>query len=147
MPIYTIVSGDVTGAATKTILSLIAATTRRGRITGILIGSSATPADNAAKFLLRRFTADGTGTGVTPLAVDPAESTAILTAKTNYSAEPTYSTGSLLEIALNQRATFQWFPTEEKEKLVVPATSGNGIGLQMVSGPTVAYNVTFVYEE
>jgi hypothetical protein len=45
--IASVVSGSVTGAATKTILSVLAAADRRPRIKRIIIGSDdGTPADN-----------------------------------------------------------------------------------------------------
>jgi hypothetical protein len=52
------------------------------------------------------MTADGTGTAVTPMVLDPGDGTTVTcTSKKNYSAEPTYATGNLAEFALHLRAT------------------------------------------
>jgi hypothetical protein len=145
MPDYTITSGDVVGAALKTLVTVLTPATRRAKLKKVIIGSSGTPADNAAKFQVRRITTDGTGTAATPGPVEVADPAALCTAKVNYTVEPTYVAGSLLEIDLNQRATIQWFSMDELEKVVAAISSG--LGLQMVAGPAVAYNATLGYTE
>jgi hypothetical protein len=145
MPDYTLTSGDVVGAALKTIAAVLTPATRRAKLKKVIIGSSGAPADNAAKFQVRRITTDGTGTAATPLPTDVAETAALCTAKVNYTVEPTYIAGSELEIDLNQRATIQWFSMDELEKIVCALSSG--IGLQMVAGPAIAYNATLGYTE
>jgi len=142
----TAVSGDVTGAASKTLLSLLSTTNRRVRLKQLIIGSSGTPADAAVKVAVRRITADGTGTSVTPKALDAAQGTAACTAKANYSVEPTYEAGNLAEISFNQRATVFWEPPPGAEPCC-PTGAGNGIGIQMLAGAAVPWNVTAVYDE
>lgn len=142
----TVVSGDVTGASSKTLLSILSTTNRRPKIKQLIIGSSGTPADAAVKIAIRRITSDGTGTSVTPKALDAAEGTAACTAKANYSAEPTYEAGNLAEISFNQRATVIWEPPPGGEP-ACPTGAGNGLGVQMLAGPAVAWNVTLVYGE
>jgi hypothetical protein len=145
MPDYTIISGDVTGAALKTLLTLITPATRRARLKKMIIGFSGAPADASSKFQLKRFTTDGTGTAATPNPNDVGEPAALCTSKVNYTVEPTYTTTVGPEIPLNQRATLQWFAVEEPEKYVIAISTG--LGLQMISGPPVATNATFVYTE
>lgn len=71
-------------------MALITGATRRGRCYRYEIGfGSTTNTDGAVTVEIVRFTgADGTGTAVTPVAVDPANPAAISTAKENYSVEP-----------------------------------------------------------
>jgi hypothetical protein len=80
----------LSAATAKTILAIITGATRRARIFRIELGfGSTTNTDAAVLYEIVRFTgADGTGTSVTPVALDPANPAAISTAKENYSAEP-----------------------------------------------------------
>lgn len=139
-------SGAVTGAATKTLLSIISSATRRPKLLQVIIGCSGTPADNVALVAIRKFTVDGTGTGGTTFQADSADGAPSCTTKNSYTIEPTYAAGNVEEIALNQRATVIWNAPLGAEPSVPLATT-NGIGLQMVSGPSLAYNVTFVWDE
>lgn len=144
----TVCSGDVTGASTKTLLSVLSTTTRRPKILQVTIGCSGSPADATAIFSLRRITADGTGTAATPQQVDSADGAPVVTAKSNYTIEPTYATGSLYDIPLNQRVTVIWNPPFGPPP--APEVSGGtvkGLGVQMVSGPALAYRVTIEFEE
>src|SRR5690348_2288983 len=82
---------------------------RRAKIYDVILGSEATPADAALLFTFRRCTAAGTNTSVTPQPLDPADFATEFDAGENHSAEPTYTAGAiLLNIPLNQRATFRW---------------------------------------
>lgn len=84
----------VAGAA-KTVLAWINGATRRCRVlTVILGGASVTQADPPMLVELVRFSADGTGTSVTPVAADPGNPAAIGTAKCNYTVEPTGPTAA-----------------------------------------------------
>ena len=139
-------SGAVTGASTKTIIAVAAAAGARPKIKQVIIGSSATPADNVALFAIRRFTADGTGTGGTVIAANPGDGSPDCTTKYNYTVEPTYASGNLAEIPINQRATVIWNAPLDGEVSSAVGTA-NGIGVQQVSGATVAWHVTIVWEE
>jgi hypothetical protein len=140
-----ITTADVTLASVKTVLSMIGAATVRLSCNTIVIGpGNITPADNTAVYQLRRFTADGTGTAVTPQPNDPP-SAPLGTAKYNYTVEPTNTAGAiLLQIGLNMRANYQWYANISREK-IVPATSGNGFGLHCFLANT-PYPVTATLE-
>jgi hypothetical protein len=146
--IASVVSGDVAGAATKTLLSVLSATDRRPKLKQIIIGcTDGTPADNHVRFALRRMTADGTGTAVTPMPHDPGDgATPTCTSKKNYSAEPTYAAGNLAEFGLHQRATGVFEPPPGAV-WTCAIGSGPGLGLQMLSATVKNYNVTFIFEE
>src|SRR5262245_22073639 len=114
---------------TKTAIGLtVGGTTYRPWIFDGWVGSSATPADNAIEWLGQRYTAAGTSTAVTPMALDPADPAATSTTGVNHTVEPTYTAGAILwHIGINQRAT-QRFQLDPDAPLVIPATANNGIG-------------------
>ena len=143
------IDGQDTNTATTSILGLTSATTVRPRIFDLIMGSDATPADNAAKYVLQRYTAAGTATSVTPQAIDPADPAALASAGKAHTVEPTYTANAImLHWAQNQRATFRWVAAPMSE-IVLPATAANGIGIQSitVAGSAVNTNATILYEE
>jgi len=141
-------SGSITSAATKTVWGVAGTSAVRPQVYDILIGSNATPADNASQWWALRFTAAGTSTSVTPEKLDSGDPAATAVCGKNHSAEPTYGTVPLLDISLNQRATFRWVAAPGSE-LKSPATAANGIGLQCqaVGGSGVATQSAVLFEE
>lgn len=139
-------SGDVTGGAVQTIIAVAGSAYSRVKLIQVIIGCSGSPADNVAKFAIRRFTTDGTGSAGTVFAADSGGPTPRCTSKYNYTVEPTYVAGYLVEVALNQRNTVIWNAPLGAE-ILAPIGTDNGIGVEMVSGPALAYNVTMVWEE
>ena len=145
---YSAVGSD-TNTASTTMWSVTSATTIRPKIYEILIGSVATPADNAWEFLVGRTTAAGTSTAFTPVALDPGDPAATAAAGFNHSAEPTYTANaSLLRIAGNQRAAVRWIAAPGGE-LVLPATAANGAGClsNAIGGSAVVMSFTIYWEE
>lgn len=121
-----------TASTTASLGSLTADATRprRLRVYDAIIGSEATPADAAILWSFRRCSAAGTSTGVTPQNLDPASATTEYDSGTNHTIEPTYTASAfLLNIPLNQRATFRWVAAPGGE-LVMPATASNGFGIE-----------------
>lgn len=115
---------------------------RRGEIYDLVFGSEAAAADNPFLYILQRCTAPGTSTAVTPQPLDPADAATEADAGQNHTVEPTYTASALLlEIALNQRATFRWIACEGG-RLVYPATASNGIGIQTPTSSAVAITGT-----
>lgn len=145
---YAVPYSDTNTNAT-TLGAINAVTTTRGKIYDFIIGSSAAPADNAAKYVLQRFTATGTSTAVTPTALDTGDPAALLTAGQAHTVEPTYTAGAiLLQFATNQRGTWRWVAAPGSE-LIIPSTASNGIGLLVtaVAGGAVTTDGTIYYEE
>lgn len=143
------IDGQDTNTAATTILGLTSAATVRPKIYDLIMGSDATPADNAAEYVLQRYTAAGTSTAVTPQALDPGDPASLCSAGEAHSAEPTYTANAiLLQFALNQRATFRWVAAPGGE-LVLPATAANGVGIQVIgiAGSAVNVNATIHFEE
>lgn len=121
-----------TASTTASLGSMTADATRarRLRVYDVIVGSEATPADAAILWTFRRCSAAGTSTGVTPQNLDPADATTEYDAGENHTIEPTYTAGAiLLNIPLNQRATFRWVAAPGGE-LVLPATASNGFGIE-----------------
>lgn len=121
-----------TASTTLSVGTITADATRPRRVKwyDIIFGSEASAADNPFLYTLQRCTAAGTSTGVTPQPLDPADAATETDAGENHTIEPTYTAGAiLLNIALNQRATFRWVAAPYGE-LVSPATASNGIGVQ-----------------
>jgi hypothetical protein len=141
-----------TNTGNTTIQQTIGSTSVRFQVYDLVISSGATPADNAAEYQLKRLTAAGTVTAFTPVALDngdPATLLTLTTAGCGYSAtgEPTYTANSqLLDIGVNQRATFRWVARERSE-IVAPAST-NGLGL-FVKAANAAFttSVTQLHEE
>ena len=115
---------------------------RRARLYDVLVGSEASPADNAFLYVFQRITAAGTSTSVTPRNLDPADATTEFDAGQNHTVEPTYTAGGeLLFIPVNQRATMRWVAAPGCE-LVIPATASNGIGIQTPTSSAVVITST-----
>lgn len=132
-----------------TVIGMASATTIRPELLRIQLGVTGTPADNVLQWLLQRFTAAGTSTGVVPLARDPADPASLATCGQNHTAEPTYTSAAtpLGVIALHQKNTYiQEFAPNYGLKM--PATAANGFGVQVkhasFAGECVA---SFGYEE
>lgn len=121
--------GSMALIAADTVQSLIASTAIRPRVYDIILSSSSTPNSYSAEFYLQRFSADGTGTAVTPQPLDFADPAAVSTSKNTYTVEPTYTANEvLLQLAHNQQATVRWVAAPGSE-LIIPALAGDGVGL------------------
>ena len=138
-------SGQVTAGATKTIISLKASATRRPKLLQVVIGCEGTPADNVAEFAIRKFTADGSATPGTTFAADSADGAPSVTSMNTYTTEPTYTSGNLAEISVNQRATVIWNAPLGAEPSV--ALGSGGIGIQAIAAPTLPYTVGLIWDE
>lgn len=121
----------------KTLASLTAATgattLRRAAIYDVMFGTDGTPADNVLVYKVDRQTTVGTGTAATPSPLDAGDAAALITATVNHTIEPTVTSATLLiEIAMNQRASYRWVAAPGGE-LIVPATNTTGLGARAKS--------------
>jgi hypothetical protein len=119
-----------------------------GRIHQAIVGSDSTPADIATRLDLLRHTVAGTGgTAVVEKPDDPQAGVAACNLRGGTMTEPTYEADFLVEIALNQRATFTWIANPGRELRTTVGTA-NGIGLRSVSsGGTPNVNCTLAWDE
>jgi hypothetical protein len=142
------VNGFNTVGTNRTLAGVTSAATVRPVIYDLVVGCDATPADQATRFAVQRFTAAGTSTAFTPVAVDPGDPASLAAGGVNHTAEPTYTANAvLLTISLNQRATFRWVAAPGGE-LKMPATAANGLGLQSVAATgTARHDCVIHFEE
>lgn len=149
------VTGTDTNTAATTMIGIVAPTAASGvavlrpQIYDIMIGSVATPADNAGEYFVQRITTTGTSTAATPAALNSGDPVANTAGGQAHSAEPTYTAGTVcLRISTNQRATFRWVAAPESE-LVGPATAANGFGIlsNAIGGAAVAMGFTVLFAE
>jgi hypothetical protein len=149
---YSAFAAGVASGTDKTVINLFdpaATPTRRASIYDIVVGSVATPADQACKFSAGRTTAVGTeGAGFTPNNLDPGGPAGELDSGNAHSAEPTYTANKqLLVFSLNQRATFRWVAAPGSE-LRCAATQNNGIGIKSASSTsTQSHEMTILFAE
>ena len=139
---------ETAAGTTLTILAVVGVTTTRAWIYDIIVGSDATPADVATQFDVQRGTVSGTGTSVTPRALDPGNPAALLTSEGGtFTGQTKTANSAMLSFGLNQRATFRWVAVPDGE-LVVPATADNWIGIESIaSGGTPNINATISWQE
>ncbi len=108
----------------------------------LVLGSEAAAADNPFLYVLQRCTAAGTSTAVTLQPLDPADPATEQDCGAVHTVEPTYTANQiLLEVPLNQRATFRW-EVDPERALVSPATAANGIGIQTPTASAVVITAT-----
>jgi hypothetical protein len=131
-----------------TIIALESSASVVGKIHQLIVGSAATPADIATQFdVLRHTVAGATGTAVVEKPTDPQGSAPACNLRGGTMTEPTYEADFLLEIPLNQRATFTWIANPGRELRTVVGTA-NGIGVRSItSGGTAVHSVTVGWDE
>jgi hypothetical protein len=122
-------------AATQSALSVAGGTAVVIRAQKVKFGTSGTPtSDQAVNAQLRRLTAAGTGTSLTPQVASPGSYPASeATVLVNLSAEPTYSTVACLDEYFNPRSPMVWQAYDVAGELLVPLTANNGLGAQCIA--------------
>jgi hypothetical protein len=134
----------------QTVLGLTAAASspRRAKVHDLSFGCEASPADNAFAWMIQRCSTAGTGSALTPNALDPADTLAsTIVAKDTTTADPTLTASAFLYAqALNQRASFRWVAAPYSE-IIIPATASNGIVLGLTAATTTSFTAGAQYEE
>lgn len=117
-------------AAAKTALGVVATSAVRPRLVAFTLSNIGVVAtDSGFEAQVKRFTAAGTSTAITPAPADSADPAATFTAGSNHSAEPTYTANTLFkDLSVNPRGTARWQAYEQRGELVAPATAANGFG-------------------
>lgn len=127
-------------AAAKTALTLVSTAAVRPRLLAFNLSNIGTVSTDAGfEVQLKRFTAAGTTTAVTPAAVDSGDPASVFTAGSNATVEPTYTASTVLaDVAVNPRSTFRWVALEQRDEVILPATAANGVGflLNTLGGAT-----------
>jgi hypothetical protein len=118
-------------AGSKTALTLISTTNGRSRLIEYTLSNvGSVSVDSQFEVQLKRFTAAGTSTEVTPSSTDPSDPAATLfTAGSNCSVEPTYTAGVVIDDkGVNPRGLYRWTAYAPDAEIIMPATADNGLG-------------------
>lgn len=142
------ISVNDTNTASTTQLGLTSTAAIQPKVYDLIVSSSATPASNVGQYQIKRYTAAGTATAITPQALGVNEPAATAAAGGNHSVEPTYTANAiLLQFSVNQQATWRWVAAPDGE-LVLPSTAANGIGFfTNATNSAFAIDVTMHYRE
>jgi hypothetical protein len=118
-------------AASKTALTLVSTANGRSRIIEYKLSNvGAVTVDSQFEVQVKRFTAGGTTTAVTPSGTDPSDPAATLfTAGSNATVEPTYTAGVVIDdTGVNPRGIYRWTAYDPSAEIILPATASNGVG-------------------
>lgn len=129
-------TGRRTYGASKTILSVGnpgSTPVRRAKVFYIELSSRDTPVDQAINFDIRRCSALGTSTSVTPAPHDSSDPASLTVAGENHSVEPTYTSATEFEdISFNLKNTWR-FQTAPEWGIIIPASTSNGLGVEFLA--------------
>ncbi len=96
-----------------------------------LMCEGAPTSEAAIAVFLRRQTAVGTGTSVTPTVNSPGSRPAAeAAALSELTAEPTYASGRVKAISWNPRSRALWNAVDQDAFILTPLTANNGLGFQ-----------------
>ena len=118
-------------AAPKTALTVVSTANGRPRIIEYKLSNvGAVTVDSQFEVQVKRFTAAGTTTAVTPGQTDPSDAAATLvTFGSNATVEPTYTASTTIDdTGVNPRGIYRWTAYDPSAELILPATASNGIG-------------------
>lgn len=143
---YATATATNTASATVPMWCLTGGTSKRVRVYHLVIGSPATPANQAGHFAVRRTSAAGTtSSAFTATKLDPADGAAIAVFDLTWAVNPTITASSdVHNVAMNQQATYQWM-VDPANGIVIPATSGAGVCLVSVATTSAASHVFGCY--
>lgn len=139
MALFGVGHDGATAGTNQTVISVNTTGVVRPVIYELTIGSDAAPADHQALFHILRISASGsTGTSLTAMGIlSTAQTSSSSLIGGAFTTEPTFLTGTLLEIPLNRRATFRWAAAPGGGFAAGPVAS-SGIGLRCISAVDTA---------
>jgi hypothetical protein len=142
------ITGNATCTGSTTRLSLTSTAAIQPALYDILLSSSATPASHVAQWQIKRFTAAGTSTNQIPVDLGSQDLTATGIGGSTHTVEPTYTANKiLLQLSVNQQATFRWVAAPDGE-IIIPSATAKGVGLFVNSTDSAfAADMTFHYKE
>mgnify|MGYP003394294197 CR=1 FL=1 len=144
---YAVSGPNQSAAAPQTMAQIASPATVRANIYDLLVGSSATPADQALLVVAGRITTLGTVTAQTPLPLDANDIASLCVGGVGATgitatAEPTYNAVFALNFGMNQRATFRWVAAPGGE-VMSAAGAASGFGAKVhTSTATLIENCT-----
>ncbi len=115
---------------------LAGVTSHRPRIYDLLFSHGGTPADNTIRWITPRVTTSATGSAAQENSLDFDAPNADATTEEEFTVGGTVTADTeIIDIDLNQRATFRWVAAPGGE-IVLPATAASGI---MINASSAAY--------
>ena len=114
----------------QTALVVVSTAAIRPRVIEYKSSTIGAPSSDASyEIQVKRFTAAGTTTALTPAATDSADPAATFAAGSNATVEPTYTANTTIDdYGANPRATFRWVAYDQRAEIIMPASAANGIG-------------------
>lgn len=150
MPSYS-VSHQTAAGSDLGLINLTGSGTVRVALFELMLGSDASPADQAGEFVLNRSTDVGSGgTALTSVKHDPLSPAAVgAGVGGTFGGQPTDTANSeLLMIALNQKSTFRWAALADRHRLWSVAAADNGLFLRSVAHSTTPnINALLMWDE
>lgn len=127
-------TNSATNTANAPLISITGSAAVRPSIREVILGSRATPADQAAAYQLQNVTTAGDRTALTAAARDSGDPAALSVPRgqAGGTLDPAFGTNIFLLISLNQRATFRWIAAPDGE-ILLPVGTANGAGLRAVA--------------
>lgn len=123
-------------AGAKTALTLVSTANGRSRLLEFIYSNvGAVTVDSQFEVQLKRFTAAGTTTAVTPTPTDPSDPAATLfSAGSNATVEPTYTAGSVInDNGVNPRGIYRWTAYAPDAEIILPAVAASGLGFLLAT--------------
>ena len=123
-------------AGAKTALTAVSSANGRPRIIEYKLSNvGAVTVDSQFEVQVKRFTAAGTTTAVTPATTDPSDPAATLvTFGSNATVEPTYGAATPIDdTGVNPRGIYRWTAYDPSAEIILPATAANGVGWLLVT--------------
>jgi hypothetical protein len=133
---------------TDAVGELLGVVTVRGRIYDILFGHGSAPADTVIRWEVARATTSATGTAALEVPLDLDAPAADLLVEEEVTVGPTVTVDQqLIDMDLNQRATFRWIAAPDAE-FMVPASATGAIFFNASSATyTGIARITVMWEE
>jgi hypothetical protein len=128
MSMYTAVGTQTAGSATA--LGITSTSALRPHIRRFRFSQQGTiSVDSNFVMQMKRYTAAGTATSVTPAPKDGAEAASTFTAGSAHTVEPTYTSNTTGEdVGVNPRGIYVWTAVDAEDEIILPPTTANGIG-------------------
>ncbi len=147
---YSSVGDQAVANPTDTCLTIQSATTIRPALYWCVFNTDGDALDFMIQWIVQRFiTDDGTGTGVTPNALDDGDPASLTVVQDNHTGEPSaYQAGEIpLQMSVNTRAPQQWHAHDTNDRIVMAAVATEGLGFQPVSTATTAAVTVNIHHE
>ena len=122
--------------AGKTAQTIISTANGRSRILEYKLSNvGAVTVDSQFEVQVKRFTAAGTTTAVTPASTDPSDpAPSLFTVGSNATVEPTYGSAAPIDdTGVNPRGIYRWTAYDPRSEIILPATASNGVGFLLVT--------------